>query len=71
MKRNVGNGERVLRALAALALALCAVMAPLPLAVRLAGLATLSAYMMFTALAGSCLGYRLMGVSTCPVPPGK
>jgi len=67
MKRNVGNPERGGRALGGLALAACAFMAPLPLAVRVAGFGVLGTYMLFAALAGSCLGYSLMGRSSCPL----
>lgn len=66
MKRNVGNIDRVFRGLAALAMFSCAVMAPLPLLLRASLFGGMGAYMLFTALAGSCLGYRLMGRSTCP-----
>ncbi len=69
MKRNVGNLDRVVRGLAAIAMASCAVMAPLPFALRITAFGTMSAYMLFTALAGTCFGYRLMGQSTCPVKP--
>ncbi|MFP2924545.1 DUF2892 domain-containing protein [Pyxidicoccus sp. 3LG] len=71
MKRNVGNMERLFRALGGLALVTCAAMASLPLAVRLATFGVLGAYLLFSALAGSCLGYVLMGRSTCPVEPGR
>lgn len=66
MKRNVGNGERVMRALAAVAMALGAGFAPIAWELR-AGLGVLAAYMLFTALAGSCLGYRMIGRSTCAI----
>jgi hypothetical protein len=36
MKRNVGTADRVVRAIGALGLFTCALMAPLPLGVRLA-----------------------------------
>ncbi|AGC47032.1 hypothetical protein MYSTI_05756 [Myxococcus stipitatus DSM 14675] len=71
MKRNVGNLERLFRALGGVGLLVCAVMAPLPLAFRLAACGGLGVYMLFTALAGSCLGYALMGRSTCPLEPGR
>lgn len=71
MKRNVGNVERLFRVLGGLLLVTCAVMAPLSLAVRLGTFGVLGAYMLFSALAGSCLGYALMGRSTCPVEPGR
>ncbi|MBS2029137.1 MAG: DUF2892 domain-containing protein [Deltaproteobacteria bacterium] len=66
MKRNVGNVDRIFRVVGALALSTCAVLAPMPLAV--AGIfGALGCYLFLSALAGSCLGYRLMGRSTCPV----
>ena len=67
MKQNVGSMDRVGRGVAALLMATCAVMAPLPLPVRIAALALPALYMAFTALRGTCLGYRMMGISTCPV----
>jgi hypothetical protein len=67
MKANVGTIDRVARGIGALVMATCAVMAPLPLTVRVAALALPAVYVAFTALRGTCLGYRLMGVSTCPV----
>jgi hypothetical protein len=68
MRKNVGNWDRAARAIAALMMATCAVMAPLPLPVRIAALGLPAVYVALTALAGTCLGYRLMGRSTCPVP---
>ena len=67
MTRNVGNAERIARALVAVALIVAAFLAPLPLVVRAAGLGGMAAYMLFTALSGTCLGYKMMGYSTCPV----
>jgi hypothetical protein len=66
MRRNVGNADRVARALGALGLLTCAVMAPLPLGVRLAAFALPAVYLLLTAAVGTCLGYSLMGKSTCP-----
>jgi hypothetical protein len=71
MTRNVGNAERMVRAVAGMMMILCAVMAPLPLVVRVAAFGALGTYMLFTALAGTCLGYKLIGKSTCPVDPTK
>jgi hypothetical protein len=67
MKKNLGTSDRWLRVLAASALLLCSFLAPLPLLVRAAGLGGVGVYLLFTALAGTCLGYKLMGRSTCPV----
>jgi hypothetical protein len=70
MIRNVGNGDRVLRAIATVALLTCGVIAPLSLPLRLAAFVAPGVYLLFTAVAGTCLGYRLMGRSTCPVRGG-
>jgi hypothetical protein len=71
MKRNVGDGERVLRGAGGLAMATCAVMAPLPLLVRLAVFGAAGGYLLFSALAGTCFGYALMGKSTCRLEPRR
>jgi hypothetical protein len=68
MKRNVGSIDRAARGVAALALLTYAAVAPLPLHLRVLALAVPAAYLLFTALAGRCLGYRLLGRSTCPAP---
>lgn len=70
MKRNVGNMDRILRGAAGAALLSCAVVAQLPLVVA-GGLGATGGYLIFTAFAGTCLGYRLMGRSTCPVEAGR
>ena len=67
MNRNVGNKDRILRVLGGLALGGCALFAPLPLVVRVVAFGGMGAYVLFTAIAGSCLGYRLMGKSTCSI----
>lgn len=67
MTKNVGLVDRALRAVAAISMGLCAVLAPLPVVVRVPLFAALGAYMLWTSLSGTCLGYRLMGRSTCPV----
>jgi hypothetical protein len=66
MKKNVGSLDRLMRVVAGLAMLAGAAFAPLPLAVRLAGLGMMGAYLLFTAVAGTCAGYHLMGKSTCP-----
>ncbi|WP_437739394.1 YgaP-like transmembrane domain [Sorangium sp. So ce302] len=70
MKRNVGTQDRLLRVLGGLGLLTCAWAAPLPLAARLSAFGLAGVYVMFTALSGTCLGYALLGRSTCPRPPG-
>jgi len=67
MARNVGNLDRMLRAVAAVGLGVCAVVAPVDGWIRGVMVAQ-GLYFLGTALAGSCLGYRMMGRSTCPVP---
>lgn len=67
MTKNLASWDRIGRGIAAALMATCAVMAPLPLVVRVAALALPAAYMAFSALRGTCLGYRMMGISTCPV----
>lgn len=66
MKQNLSRMDRVIRLVAAAGLAGGAVAAPLPWALRIAGLGLSAAYLLFTVLAGTCLGYRLLGISTCP-----
>jgi hypothetical protein len=66
MPRNVGNRDRLVRTLAVLPLAACSVMAPFSLPLRLLAFGLPALYMLFTVLSGTCLGYRLMGKSTCP-----
>jgi len=65
-KKNLGNADRALRATVAVALFVATFIAPVPLMVAV-GLALTGAYMIGTTLVGTCLGYKLMGVSTCPV----
>jgi hypothetical protein len=65
MTRNLGNRARLARILAALPLLACGVMAPLALPIRLLAFGLPALYLVLTALAGSCLGYSLMGRSSC------
>jgi hypothetical protein len=66
MTKNLGSLDRWLRVLAALALGACAVVGPFSLPVRLGVFGLNAAYLLWSALAGTCVGYRLMGRSTCP-----
>jgi hypothetical protein len=66
MKRNAATWDRALRAAIGIGMLAGSALAPLPLLPRLAVFGTLGVYMLGTALAGSCLGYRMMGISTCP-----
>jgi Protein of unknown function (DUF2892) len=66
MKKNLGNADRMLRVAGACGAASCAVLAPYPLALRLGLFGGTAIYLLLTAFSGTCLGYRLMGKSTCP-----
>ena len=68
MTQNLGTKDRILRAVAVLPLSFCAVLAPLPGWIRIVALGAPAVYLLFTALAGSCLGYTLMGRSSCSIP---
>jgi hypothetical protein len=67
MTRNLGNVDRFLRLVGAVAAGVCAAIAPFSLPVRLLVFAGTGVYLLATALAGTCVGYRLMGKSTCSV----
>jgi hypothetical protein len=66
MKKNLGNADRIMRVVGACAAVSCAVLAPYPLAARVGAFGATAVYLLFTALSGTCLGYRLIGRSTCP-----
>ncbi len=66
MTRNLGSLDRILRVSGAMAAAVYAVTGPFSLAIRLGVFAATAVYLLATALVGTCLGYRLMGKSTCP-----
>ena len=65
MKKNVGAVERWFRGFTGLALLVCSGIGPFPLVVRLTVFGAMGSYLLFTAVAGTCFGYRLMGLSTC------
>jgi hypothetical protein len=71
MTKNLGNADRILRLVAAVPLTACAFLAPLDAPIRLVAFGVPAVYMLFTTLAGTCLGYALMGRSTCPVAAAK
>lgn len=66
MTRNLGSADRILRVCGGMAAAVCAVMGPFSLAVRLGVFGATAVFLLATALVGTCVGYRLMGKSTCP-----
>lgn len=65
MLKNLGTVDRAVRLVGASVAGLLAAVGPLSGGVRLGLFAVLGAYLLFTALSGTCLGYRLMGMSTC------
>jgi hypothetical protein len=67
MKPNVGTADRVLRALVGIAMLVCSVVLPLSIIARAAVFGGMGVYLVLTSLVGSCLGYRLLRRSTCPV----
>ena len=71
MERNVGRGDRWARLLGSLALLSCAVMAPLPLLLRVGIFGVMGGYLLLTSALGRCVGYRLLGRSTCPMQPQR
>ena len=66
MKRNVARWERIIRTLAGGGLLVGAFLVPLPPLVRLLAFGGGGVYLLATALSGTCLGYKMMGISTCP-----
>ena len=67
MNKNLGRVDRILRLVAAVPLTACAFLAPLVAPIRLVAFGLPAGYMLLTALAGTCVGYALIGRSTCPV----
>lgn len=65
MQKNLGSMDRAARGLVALGMVGAAWLAPLETMMRI-GLGATGAYLLFSAIGGTCLGYRVMGVSTCP-----
>ena len=66
---NVGAADRLIPTLAGCMMLLAAFLLALPVMGRV-GLAGMGLYLLGTALSGTCLGYRLMGKSTCPLRQG-
>jgi len=65
MMKNVGRLDRAARGFLAIAMLLGAWLSPLSTLPR-AGMVALATYFAITVLAGTCLGYRLLGLSSCP-----
>ena len=71
MTRNLGSWDRALRVVGSLALLTCSLFAPLSAPVRVAALALPGFLLLGTALLGSCPGYKLLGRSSCGLPPAR
>lgn len=71
MNHNVGSPDRVLRAIAGVAMASSPFVLPLPSLALGVALGAVGGYLALTALVGRCLGYRLMGRSTCALGTGR
>ena len=67
MKQNAATWDRAARLVLGVSMLVGAVFAPLPLLARILALAAGGVYMLGTALVGTCLGYKMIGISTCPV----
>lgn len=70
MKHNVGRYDRLARAVMGLGLVTTGAIAPLPFAAQV-GLGAMGTYLVLAALAGRCVGYSLLGLSTCPLTPSR
>lgn len=66
MARNLGKFDRVARGVAGAGMTVCGFMAPLPEGLRVFALLIPGVYVLGTAIVGTCIGYRLIGLSTCP-----
>ena len=68
MEKNLGRSDRFVRALAIVGLSVCSIVSPLPLQLRVPAFGVLAVYLLYTVLSGTCLGYALLGKSTCRTP---
>ena len=66
LNQNLGNADRTIRAIAGVAMLIASFTTPVPLMAAV-GLALTGVCMIATSLVGTCLGYKLIGVSTCPI----
>ncbi len=64
---NLSKADRIVRVVGAIGFFVAAALAPVPFAAQLA-LGATGLYVLGTSLVGTCLGYKLIGASTCPVP---
>lgn len=65
MQKNLGSWDRRARALGAAGMIVAAFAAPWELWLRI-GVGATGAYVLLTAFVGTCVGYRLLGLSSCP-----
>lgn len=66
MLKNLGSLDRAGRVIAAIALFVLAIALPVPLLAQVV-MGASGVYLLGSSLVGTCLGYKLIGVSTCPV----
>lgn len=67
MAKNLGKFDRVARLIGGAGMTVCGFMAPLPDGLRIGALLIPGLYVLATAIVGTCLGYKMMGLSTCPI----
>ena len=65
MKQNLATWDRLVRAFGGAALVVGSALAPLPAVARLGLMAPMGGYLLLSAAAGGCVGYALLGRSTC------
>jgi hypothetical protein len=65
MKKNLANWDRALRIGGTVLAAFGALLLPAHVGLR-AALGLSAVYLLWSSLAGTCLGYRLLGMSSCP-----
>ena len=68
MKQNVGRIDRIARAVMGLGLVAAGALAPVPMTVRVVAFGAMGGYLLIAALSGRCVGYHLLGKSTCSLP---
>jgi len=65
MTKNVGTLDRVFRGFGAALMLTGALLAPLAVELRVPLFGSLAAYLLFSSLRGTCLGYLALGKTTC------
>lgn len=69
MTKNLASWDRALRLGVGVALGVAAFAASIDWRLRVGLLGANAVYLLFTALSGTCVGYRLLGMSSCPRTP--